>query len=190
MTHELLPEISNRKSTTHWNHTPISADTWNVLFEAARRAPSSWNHQPARYVLVSDTAAMRKLAHTLHRCNSWATHAAGLVVQVACPDDDDRVDGKDYYLYDCGLAIMSLVYQAQKMGITTRQMIGFDEGEVRARLNIPDRYRVVVIAGLGYPATGVLLSLTADAKRAITAQNKRFQMKHLVFRETWGDVLA
>jgi nitroreductase len=50
----LVQEIAERKSVTNWTDKKISPETWAVLLEAARRAPSSWNHQPARYVLVDD----------------------------------------------------------------------------------------------------------------------------------------
>ena len=186
MFEELRPEIAERKSTTNWSPQPISAQTWDLLFEAARRAPSSWNHQPARYVAVSEKTAITALSDVLHRCDSWAKDATGLVVQAACPEDDDRVDGKDYYLYDCGLGMMSLVYQAQAMGISSRQMIGFDEQEVKRLLGIPERYRVVIITGLGYPSTNPLTSALADVKRTLTAQHKRFATEHLVSWQKWG----
>ncbi|MHB1630123.1 MAG: nitroreductase family protein [Bacilli bacterium] len=186
MTTGLLPHIATRQSVTNWTREPISADAWDLLFEAARRAPSSWNRQPARYVAVTDRASIRKLSEVIHRCNRWAARAAGLVVQMACPADDDRVDGKEYYLYDCGLAMMSLVYQAQAMGITARQMIGWDESDIRVLLGIPERYRIVVVVGLGYPAKHGLSATIAARKRQITAQHKRFATGHIVHWQRFG----
>lgn len=184
---KLAAEIEERKSITNWSARKIEMDTWSCLFEAARRAPSSWNHQPARYITVNEKSDIRALCNTLHRTNSWAEKAAGLIVQVAAPEDDDRIDGKEYYLYDCGLAMMSLIYQAQVLGVTTRQMIGWDEAAVKSLLIIPDRYRVVVIAGLGYPSESAVSEQGAMLKRRLTAQHTRFNMKHLVFWKKWGN---
>jgi nitroreductase len=181
----LVQEIAERKSVTNWTDKKISPETWAVLLEAARRAPSSWNHQPARYVIVDDEESKKRLCEALHRTNSWAARAAGLVVQVAAPEDDDVVDGKTYYLYDCGLSMMSLVYQAQSMGITSRQMIGWDESEVKRILGIPERYRVVVITGLGYPSTSVLSTTLAEFKRHATSQHKRNNLDEMVFWQCW-----
>lgn len=184
---KLVPEIAERKSLTNWTHDKISHDTWELLLEAARTAPSSWNQQPARYVAVTHVANIQALCSVLHRTNAWAAHAAGIVVQVACPDDDNRVDGKDYYLYDCGLAMMSLVYQAQALGLTTRQMIGWDEAGVKAHLGIPERYRVVVMTGLGYPTASGFAARFAHVKRKVTSQDKRYALEHLLSFEQWGE---
>ncbi|GMA51329.1 nitroreductase [Alicyclobacillus contaminans] len=184
---QLAPEIAERKSVTNWTDQKISREAWELLFEAARRAPSSWNHQPARYIAVTTPENIRALSDCLHRTNRWAEHAAGLVVQVACPDDDDRIDGKDYYLYDCGLAMMSLVYQAQILGITARQMIGWDESAVKDCLGIPSEYRVVVITGLGYPSVSPLSTSLAQIKRQATCQHKRYALKHLLSWQRWED---
>lgn len=176
----LCQEIAERASTTNWTDKKFSKEVWNVLFEAARRAPSSWNHQPARYIAIHDKHAMEAVGKALHRTNHWATSAAGLIVQFADPNEDDRVGGKDYYLYDCGLAMMSLVYQAQSMGITTRQMIGWDEQELKRILQVPEPYRIVVVAALGYPSDSTLSNTMADTKRHLTGQHKRIALDELV----------
>ncbi|GIM46275.1 NADH dehydrogenase [Collibacillus ludicampi] len=183
---QLLPEIEERSSITNWSSKSISEETWEILFEAARRAPSSWNRQPARYVVVSEENVKKSVCNALHRTNKWAEKAAGLIVQVADPVDDDRLDGKDYYLYDCGLSMMSLIYQAQSMGITTRQMIGFDEKDMKQILGIPDRYRIVVIAGLGYPSESPVSMKLAQIKHVMTEQHKRYRLEHLVSWQKWG----
>jgi nitroreductase len=88
---QLLPEIEERSSITNWSSKSISEETWEILFEAARRAPSSWNRQPARYVVVSEENVKKSVCNALHRTNKWAEKAAGLI-QVADPEDDDRLD--------------------------------------------------------------------------------------------------
>jgi nitroreductase len=182
----VLPEIQERKSIANWSDRLIREEHWDCLIEAARRAPSSWNHQPARYIILNDKAAIKQVCQAMHRTNFWAEKATALVVQVAAPEDDDQVEGKDYYLYDCGLAMMSMVYQAQALGMTTRQMIGWDEVAVKEILLIPQRYRVVVIAGMGFPAESKISQIAADFKRNLTHQQKRFERKHLVFWKAWG----
>ncbi|KIL35013.1 hypothetical protein SD71_15150 [Cohnella kolymensis] len=184
---ELLPEIENRKSVTNWRNAPIRSEHWDLMLEAARRAPSSWNHQPARYVLVTDREHIQRLSQSLHRTNGWAVNAAALVVLAATPEDDDRVAGKDYYLYDCGLSMMSMIYQAQALGITSRQMIGWDEEQVKGCLMIPSRYRVVVITAIGYVSDSLASTKLADWKRTLTGQQKRYNAQHTVYWQRWGE---
>jgi nitroreductase len=183
---KLLPDIEERSSLASWSAKPIPEEAWQLLFEAARRAPSSWNRQPARYVAVSEEKMKDAVCRSLHRTNRWAEKAAALIIQAAAPEDDDRVDGKDYYLYDCGLAMMSLAYQAQSMGITARQMTGWDENEIKETVGIPHRYRIVVITALGYPNDSPLAVKLANAKRVLTGQHKRYQLQHLVSWQSWG----
>lgn len=182
----LASEIAERKSVTNWTKQKCTAEVWECLLEAARCAPSSWNHQPARYILIQKEGNIKKLANAFHRTNKWAANAAGLIVQVANPDDDDRISGKDYYLYDCGLAMMSLVYQAQVLGLSCRQMIGWDEAEVKQQLNIPPHYRVVIITALGYPDHSFISSTSQELKRTLTQQHKRYQSKHISSWEEWN----
>lgn len=183
---KLAPEILQRKSVSHWNGKKCSEEIWDLLIEAARLAPSSWNHQPARYIIVKDEKNIRALSQCLHRTNQWVSDASGLIVQVANPEDDDCMDGKDYYLYDCGLAMMSLIYQAQIMGLTCRQMIGWDEQQVKQRLGIPAPYRVVVITALGFPSRSVFRSTVQDLKRNLTQQNRRYKANQVFFWEKWN----
>lgn len=182
---QLAIEIVERKSATNWTGQQISHETWELLFDAARCAPSAWNRQPARYIAVTNRDSIRALTDCLHRTNRWAKKAAGLVVQVACPTDDDRIDGKDYYLYDCGLAMMSLVYQATILGLSTRQMTGWDELSLKACLDIPDSYRVVVVTGIGYPSNSTVSTSLAEAKRCVTGQQKRYALKHILSWQHW-----
>jgi nitroreductase len=187
-TNGLLPEIENRKSVTSWTNEPIRKDHWELLLEAARRAPSSWNHQPARYVLVTERHQIKRLSDdAFHRTNGWADKAAALVVLAAAPEDDDRVAGKDYYLYDCGLSMMSMIYQAQALGMTSRQMIGWEEEQVKEKLTIPDRYRIVVITAIGYAEETGLSTKLSDWKRTLTGQHKRYGLQHTVYWQCWGE---
>jgi nitroreductase len=185
-TSNLALEIVERKSVVNWSPQLCTDKAWSLLLEAARHAPSSWNRQPARYILLKEKDRIKQLCTAFHRTNQWAEKAAGLIVQAANPDDDDRVSGKDYYLYDCGLAMMSLIYQAQVMGISCRQMIGWDEKEVKELLQVPDPYRIVVITAIGYPSSSAVSQGMANGKRRLTQQDKRYKPEHIACWHTWG----
>lgn len=86
-TNALAPEITERKSVTNWTKQKCAKDVWDLLMEAARRAPSSWNHQPARYILIQNEENIKKLSYAFHLTNKWAVDAAGLIVQTANPKE-------------------------------------------------------------------------------------------------------
>lgn len=190
LTVTLAPAIHYRQSTTDWSPQPLQPIVWEVLLEAARRAPSSWNHQPARYVVVDHQQTKKRLMSVVHRGNAWAGKSPGWVVQFACPADDDIIDGKPYYLYDCGLAMMSLIYQAQVLGLVARQMIGWDEQGVKEVLALPKHVRVVVITALGYPPTTSFARRMTHFRRRMTQQHKRFSVEYIAAREHWGSPLC
>lgn len=183
---EVAPEMITRQSVTHWRAEKMTDATWALLIEAARRAPSSWNHQPARYIVIDDDEQRAKVCRGLHRVNRWAARAPALLVQVARPSDDDIVSGQPYYLYDCGLAMMSLVFQAQRLGIYSRMMIGFDEDDIRNVTQIPADYRIVVMAGLGYLSDSKLAEKMQHVRRRVSGQHKRYSAKDIVSRQVWG----
>ena len=184
---DLAPEITSRRSVTTWKPDKLDSKTWTLLLEAARRAPSSWNNQPARYVVVDAKASLQRVYQGLHRANYWAEKAPALLIQVARPADDDVVGSQPYYLFDCGLAMMSLLLQAQRLDIDSHMMIGFDEEEVRQAISLPPDYRIVVIVALGYHAESNVAVKLQETRRRITGQHKRYAIDHLVSRQKWGE---
>lgn len=81
---------------------------------------------------------------------------------------------------------MSLVYQAQLMGLSCRQIIGWDETEIKKLLNIPSTYLVVIITAIGYPSSSKISQVSQDLKRTITQQHKRYDKKHICSWEKWN----
>lgn len=146
----LLPEIAERKSPVIFDARKIETQKLDAVLEAARWAPSSFNHQPWRYLVIDEPTALKKVHKGLSRGNFWAHHAPVLLIVLSRPDLDDIVDGKTYYLYDTGLSVMSLVIEAVHQGLATHQMIGFDEAVIKKEFGIPDPWRVITVVAMGY----------------------------------------
>lgn len=164
----LLPEIKNRRSPLIFEDKPVEQEKQNALLEAARFAPSSYNHQPWRYIVVNQKESLQKARKGLVEGNFWAKQAPVLIVALSKPEFDDQVDGKDYYLYDTGQSVMSLALEAQHQGLSTHQMLGFKEAVIKKEFAIPDKWRVIVLIAVGYEAD------IASDKRGIV---KKFGMR-------------
>lgn len=147
----LLPEIQNRSSALLYDESrSIEPDKLTAVLEAARLAPSAKNTQPWRYIVAQDQAQRQALVKAMHPANFWAGSAPCLVVQLTKPDLGYHGNDKPYYLYDCGLSVMSLVIEAQHQGLKCRQIAAFDESAVKEILQIPSDWQVVIIVACGY----------------------------------------
>ena len=62
--------------------------------------------------------------------------------------------------FDTGAAWMSLALQAHSLGLITHGMQGFDQGQARTTLALPDVYDLPALIAVGHP--GDVTSLTED----------------------------
>ncbi len=145
-----MDEIKNRKSPLIFLGKHIEERKIYAMLEAARLAPSSYNHQPWRYIVVNDTHLLTKVQKGLAIGNFWAKTAPVLIIVLSKPTLDDQIDRKEYYLYDTGLSVMSLVIEGMHQGIATHQMIGFDEKAIKKELALSKQWRILTIIAVGY----------------------------------------
>lgn len=148
---EILEGIRNRLSPVVFKEKAVEREKMDALIEAARWAPSCMNNQSWNYVFVASEDSTRDgFEEGLSRGNSWAKKAPYLVAVGANPEEACRANDLPYYAYDCALSVMSLVIEAEHLGLRVHQMAGWDERTVKESLGFPDEYRVVVVFALGY----------------------------------------
>jgi nitroreductase len=148
---ELLPAIRDRFSSRRFAPDPLPHATLELLLEAARWAPSYGNRQPWRFIVAREPDTLARLHETLTRGNAYAKVAPVLIALTADPEEGQIVQGKQYYLLDCGLALENLLVQATALGLFAHPMGGFDEDGVRAALGIPERARVLALIAVARP---------------------------------------
>lgn len=148
---DVVSPLAERRSSRAFSPQPLPADTVSALIEAARWAPSYGNRQPWRFVVVQQQDALERLRATLTRGNAYAKAAPLLIAICAHPEDGQIVDGKEYYLLDCGMALENLMLQAIGMGLHAHALGGFSEAGAREALGIPEAVRVVCLVVIGYP---------------------------------------
>ncbi len=148
---DIIPELKNRESPLVFDEKDVEKEKIESLVEAARWAPSCFNNQSWNYVFVNKGDSTRKdLEEALSLGNRWAKKAPVLVAVGAKPDEDCDVNGLPYYAYDAGLSVMSMVVEAEYLGLRTHQMAGYDEEKVRKTLRFPESHRIIVLFALGY----------------------------------------
>jgi nitroreductase len=159
------------------------------LFEAARWAPSSGNYQPWRFLATSRGDAPAEFAALLAslttKNRAWAEAAPLLVllaVQEARTPQDAPTSGA---WYDAGQAVAFLTLQATDMGLSVRQMAGFDAARVRDAFAVPVPFVPAVVMAIGYAGDPSALAIEShrDAERQ---PRTRRPISEFVFDAAWG----
>jgi nitroreductase len=126
---------------------------------------------------------VQELTQAFSESNQVIKDAPVILVVCARSVDDVTRDGKEYYLFDSGLAVGNMVLAATDLGLVTHLMTAFDEAQVKAILNIPDDVRTVVATPLAYPPEASY----AEAARERLSVRTRKDLRELVHYNRWSE---
>ena len=184
---ETLEAIRKRCSLkTHLSGKELPWDMVETVLEAGRVAPSARNSQPWRFVVVQGKETVESLVNAaFFETGADARQASVLILICANPRDDMSLGGKDYYLFDAGMAVQNMLLAATDLGLATHTMISYDEAKVKKRLNIPDDVRIVAATPLAYP----LESSYDKASKERLSQRTRNDLKDIAYLNKWGEAV-
>jgi nitroreductase len=153
---------------------PIAKQELLTLFEAARWAPSSYNYQPWRFLYAGrESEHWQTFFDLMVEFNqSWAKHAAVLVVFISRTHFDFNGNPAPTHSFDTGAAWENLALQGGLNGLVVHGMQGFDYERARAALNIPEGFQVEAMCAIGKPADPATLSEDLRAKEAPSGRRK------------------
>jgi nitroreductase len=164
---------------------PLSEADVDSLVEAMRLAPSCFNNQPWRSMFVYGPETLPQIKTALSKGNEWAFKAQLIVVVAAKAPDDCVIGDRQYFLFDCGLAVGELVLQATEMGMIAHPIAGFSPKKAREILGIPDEYTVITFIICGYPGTDD--SVLSDKQKADEATRPaRKPIEENFYKDKWG----
>jgi nitroreductase len=152
---QLNKAIKNRWSPRAFSNQKVTKEMIDLLFEAARRAPSSRNEQPWNYYYVhrENQKVFNDFVEILTGDNpGWANEAQVLMISVMKKNLDykNRPNGKA--LHDIGAANISIAIQASEMGLQVHQMGGFDKERAAEYLQLDnENFEPVTIIAVGFP---------------------------------------
>ena len=161
-----------------------------ALAEAVRLSASCFNNQPWRLVFCRGKDALEAVKGALSKGNVWATRAPLIIAVAARPPDDCQLsDRRDYFLFDCGLAVGQLELRATELGMIAHPIAGYDPLKVKAALGIPEDHVVITLVICGRPGTDD--SLLSDKQREAEAlRPERRPQGENIFLDRWGSPLA
>ncbi len=125
----------------------------NSLFEAARWAPSTYNEQEWRFLYAHrDSEHWSTFFDLLMEANqTWCEKAAVLVVVVSHKVFERNGKPNPVHTFDAGAAFENLCLQGAAMNLVVHGMAGFNRGNARRELNVPDDYEVEAMIAIGPP---------------------------------------
>ena len=156
---ELIPEIEERRAKRALIKKKIPLNVVGRIMTAATYAPSCFNNQSWRFLVVLNDEDLGKIHEALPDANYWVKKATMVVVVATQLDLDCRLsDRRDYALFDCGLATENLVLQAVKEGLYAHPIAGFDPLKVKEKFSIPEDFIVITLVAVGYPGDDTILN--------------------------------
>jgi nitroreductase len=160
------PDFLDRWSPRAFSLEPVAEEKVLSLFEAARWAPSSGNHQPWIYIYSSNAEEHERLLSLLEPSNQrWAARAPVLAFAVARLKTKSGRTNR-HAQFDTGTSWGYLALEARRLGLYAHGMGGFDLDRSYEVLNVPrDSYEVMAAIAIGYygdPSTLVEKDLTRE----------------------------
>jgi len=152
----------------------------DVLFEAARWAPSAGNTHPWRILYAHRDSEHWPLFFDLlvERNRMWCRNAAALLLFISRKTNEQTGRALVTHSYDTGAAWENLALQGTLRGLVVHGMAGFDYARARTTLNVPDIFDVEAMAAVGRP--GPLTVLPEDFQ-ARESPNTRRPIAEVVF---------
>jgi nitroreductase len=167
--------ISTQRAVREFADRPIPEDALDRIARAARRAPSSNNHQRRSFIVCTDREHLRELSAV----GDYAQHLAGaaaaiaLVTPVAEEDWQREIDA-----LDLGHAAQNMMLAAWDLGIGSVHAAVYDERRAHDLLGLPEDQRCDYLLSFGYPRD-------PDALTAPPSGGGRRPLEELVHRERW-----
>jgi nitroreductase len=183
---EVAEAVRSRRARRVLSERVIEDDKVRTLAEAARLSASCFNNQPWRLVFCRGEGALGAVKAALSKGNAWATRAPLIVAVAARPPDDCQLsDRRDYFLFDCGLAIGQLELAATGLGLIAHPIAGYDPLKVKAALGVPEEHTVITLVICGYPGDDDAL-LSDKQKEAERSRPERKPLGENIFVDRWG----
>lgn len=145
---------------------------------------SCFNNQPWRFVVLQEGQGIERGRARLSAGNYWALTAPVLLAVVTHKEYDcDLDEGRQYALFDCGMAVQNIQIQAQHEGVIAHPIAGFKAAELKEDLGIPPDHVLITLVVVGYP--GEDNELNEKHAELESAPRVRKEREELVFFGSW-----
>lgn len=156
--------LTARRSIRKFQPTPVSPDTIRAIVAVAAYAPSWKNSQTTRYTLLTKREEIDRVADECtmgFQKNIDTLHGAPALIVLTTVNDRSGYErdgsfstskGTHWQSFDAGLAAEAFCVAAHDAGLGTVILGIYDEGKVKAVLNLPETESVSALIPIGVPA--------------------------------------
>jgi nitroreductase len=172
----------SRRSIRQYEPTPIAESDLRELLRLAGRAPSAFNAQPWRFIVVRDEALKSRLSEAAYG-QQQVLRAPATIVLVSDMEDalrrmpesmhpgmpadkrdagvesfrktfaDQSVEARETWgNAQSNIALGYLLLLSESLGYATSPMLGFDPEKVKTVLQLPSHVRITALVTIGYAA--------------------------------------
>lgn len=153
--------IETRRAYRSLDPAAIAPELVDDLARCAGLAASCFNKQPWRFVFATSPEALGQLQAAMKKGNEW-TGNASMIAAVCTKRDLDCAmkDGREYALFDTGMATAHLMLRSVELGLVAHPIAGYDPEKVRTVLGIPQDLTVIALVIFGRHAEDLKPELT------------------------------
>ncbi len=173
--------VSKRRAYRKLKPFDVEPSIIKELVDIAKLAPSCDNKQPWRFVFIYDKEQLKEMNKAFYEQNRWVKNSSLLVGVFSKPDYDCRVENRDYYLFDTGIAVSYMMLRATEMGLVAHPTSYFDETKAKKILKIPEDMKLITILVMGKHAESGEIKLTPDQEQDELGRPKRFSIQYLSY---------
>jgi len=157
----MLEDLVRKNRSYRRFHQGVSVDleTLRALVNLARLSASGSNLQPLKYILSCEPETNARIFHH--------TRWAGYLKDWPGPAEGERpaayivilgdTEIRESFGCDHGIAAQSIMLGAAERGLGGCMIGSIDEGGLQQKLDIPDRYDILLVLALGKPNETVVL---------------------------------
>ncbi|MHA1475997.1 MAG: nitroreductase family protein [Promethearchaeota archaeon] len=179
--------IENRRAYRSLTEIKITEEIINELGKAAQLMPSCFNKQPWKFVFVYEDSQLERIKNeALNEGNSWAKKASMIIAVFSKKYLDCVIKDREYFLFDTGMAVASIMLRATEMGLVAHPIAGYSPNKVREVLNIPSEYNVITLLVIGKKDPNIPADFDEYQVKNEKNRPQRKPLKEFVFHNTFN----
>ena len=182
---DVIEAIEKRRAYRSLELVEITEDIIQELGKAAQFTPSCFNNQPWRFVFIYDKEILLKMRDALSEGNKWVFSASMIIAVFGKKEDDCVTKGREYYLFDIGMACGFIQLRATELGLVAHPIAGFSEDRVKEILRIPAEMKVITLINVGKKSETISELLSEKQIELEKERPKRKALEEFAYRNRY-----